>query len=87
MTKAQSARIFSYVEQLREALPDAAAALDAYAEARGKDWPELLMLDWWKGTDDRFTSKNGQHLGHQLRQIRNHPKWGPSFYKAFNGED
>lgn len=83
--QAQAQRLQEVAKTIGQELGDAYnAALDAYAEAKGKDWALQLIDDWYAGRDDRF-QHNGKLYGPELRQIRNHPKHGPAFYKAFHG--
>ena len=66
---------------------DHADALGSYAAYHGNDWATQLLDDWYSGRDAAFRHPHtGAHLGHFLRQIRNHPKHGPAFYAAYHGE-
>ena len=56
--------------------PEYRAALEAYIEAKGKDWVQKLGSDYWNGTDDQFAKH-----GHTLRAMRNDLEWGPLLFE------
>jgi len=91
LTKAEKAeeaarweRITVWIKGINEGLGiDHGNALGVYAAKHGNKWPTQLADDFYSGRDANFRNpETGEHLGHFLRQIRNHPVHGMGFYKA-----
>ena len=87
---ARNERIEQVIREINEVLgADHGNALGHFAAKYGVDWATELLDQWYSGRDASFAHYDnaGRHeQGHFLRQIRNHPKFGPAFYNAYNGE-
>ena len=83
---ARNERIEQVVRTIDEDLgkdhADALGAFADYCRTKNIDWVEELKLQWYQGRDANFRTLRGELVGHFLRQIRNHPKHGPAFYRA-----
>lgn len=85
---ARNERIEKVIRSISEDLGvEHANALGHFAAKYGNDWASELLNQWYSGKDASFSSSDGKPQGHFLRQIRNHPKHGPAFYDAYNGEE
>jgi hypothetical protein len=79
MTKQQA--IAQAIDNVRAAMPDAAAALEVYAGEHGNDWVKDLADDWFTGRDASYRHpESGERLGHFLRRVRNSPELAPAFF-------
>lgn len=57
--------------------PEHLEAVTTYAAKHGRRWKHSLGVAWGKGTDTH------EHLGHCLRNIRNHPSYGHDWLDAY----
>jgi hypothetical protein len=85
---ARNERIEQLIREINEVLGfEHGNALGVFAHKYGNDWATELLDQWYNGRDANFQDPaTGEKLGHFLRQIRNHPKFGPAFYRAYHGE-
>ena len=81
-----NAKMQAWVDNLEKLGPEYKAAVEDYAIRHGGSWIEDLADDFYHGRDEREQDSKGNHVGHLMRQIRNHPVHGIGFYRALNNE-